>query len=105
MNTRFEYLYRDAGNYKQWSDVVLTGSMTREEIEPLLEDGMYFVPERVGLVNLAERFKEQGYVYPNEDDHDWHEVVSVSETELAATCEVSATEFLTRLRRGAGVVG
>ena len=29
-NTRFEYLYRDASNYKSWADLVFSGAITDE---------------------------------------------------------------------------
>ena len=52
MNTRMEYLYRDASNYKSPNQVIVAGTITEEQKEAILqtlEDGTYFIPEQVGL--------------------------------------------------------
>lgn len=52
MNTRMNYLYRDASNYKVWNEAVFEGEITPEEIDMIsdsLEDGMYFIPEQIDL--------------------------------------------------------
>jgi len=52
MNTRMEYLYRDASNYKSLNQVIVAGVITEEQkkaIQSTLEDGMYFIPEQIGL--------------------------------------------------------
>ena len=50
-NTKFQYLYRDADNYKQWNEVILAGEITDEQTETIVDacDGEYFIPEQVGL--------------------------------------------------------
>ena len=74
MNTRVEYLYRDADNYKQFASVVLSGEITPEErarIATALDNGEYFIPSQVGLEDLQTRMP----FFPNPDsDHVWHEL-------------------------------
>lgn len=52
MNTRVEYLYRDACNYKAWQEVIFAGEITEEDKQKIansLEDETYFIPEQVHL--------------------------------------------------------
>jgi hypothetical protein len=65
MATRVSYLYRDAGNYKQYGDFDVIGDFDAEAIEPLLIDGEFFIPEHVGIPSLVPIGK-------NDDDHDLH---------------------------------
>lgn len=75
VNVRFEYLYRDAGNFKRWGEVVFSnahniGQETLDTISSaaLPLDGVYFLPDQIGVPNL--HFKEWIKVL----DHDWHEI-------------------------------
>lgn len=81
MNTRVEYLYRDADNYKQFAWVVLGGEITPEErahITAALNDGEFFIPSQVGLEDLQPHMP----LFPNpESDHVWHEL----DTDLGIT--------------------
>jgi hypothetical protein len=77
MNVRFEYLYRDSGNFKHWGDVVFSnthniGQDTLAAISSaaLPLDGIYFLPDQVGIPNL--HFEE----WMESLDHDWHEIHS-----------------------------
>ena len=52
MNTRMEYLYRDASNYKSLNQVIVAGTITEDQkdtIQQTLEDGIHFIPEQIGL--------------------------------------------------------
>ena len=52
---KIEYLYRDAGNYKQWNTAYTKGYLTEYEIRELIESldfGEYFIPEMVGLPEI-----------------------------------------------------
>lgn len=52
MNTRMEYLYRDASNFKSVNQIIVMGTITDEQkkaIHRTLEDGLYFIPEQIGL--------------------------------------------------------
>ena len=78
-NIRFIYLYRDASNYKQHGEVILSNETQRtvEEIDQtirsLLSDGCFFIAQQV---QIEERF----FAVVNEDDHPWHEFVQVEST-------------------------
>ena len=99
MNTRIEYLYRDASNYKQRHDVVLDGEIAESDIRHCLWEGEYFIPSLVGLPDLQEKFGRQGFAVPTEDDHPWHEIESVHRTASAKTVNVPAKRFLQWLRK------
>lgn len=74
MNIQFEYLYRDAGNFKNWGKVVFSNpngiavNDVASIAEKALIDKTYFVASKVGVPDL--RFAE----YIPHLDHDWHEV-------------------------------
>ena len=75
----FEYLYRDAANYKAWGSLLLSGKPTQEDIAVLracTESGEYFVAEQVGIPPLYEELwaLSDG---PTEDDHALHEFVEL----------------------------
>jgi hypothetical protein len=78
-NIRFVYLYRDASNYKQHGEVILSNEtlLTIEEVDKqihsLLSDGLFFIARQV---QVEERF----FAVVSEDDHPWHEYVSVEAT-------------------------
>ena len=98
MNTKIIYLYRDASNYKQWHEVILTGRLSPTEIVPFLFEGRRFIPSLLGLPDLQERFAEDGFAFPTEDDHPWHELHTVQETSEAPNSPVSTEQFLQRLK-------
>jgi hypothetical protein len=71
----FEYLYRDASNYKAFGALLLTGHPTQEEIAALracLDSGEYFVAEQVGIPAVYKELWELSGG-PTEDDHALHE--------------------------------
>lgn len=78
-NVRFVYMYRDASNYKQHGEVILSNEtlLTVEEVDKqihsLLSDGLFFIARQV---QVEERF----FDVVSEDDHPWHEFVSVEAT-------------------------
>lgn len=94
MNTRFEYMYRDGENYKQFNEVVIQGEFTLDQLRPHLYDGDFFMPSEVGLDDLQE------YPYRN-CDHIWHQLVSAEPTEDAPTVEMSADEVVVRFQNAA----
>jgi hypothetical protein len=75
-NIRFVYMYRDASNYKQHGEVILPNETQRtveevdKQIHSLLSDGLFFIARQV---QVEERF----FAVVSEDDHPWHEYVSV----------------------------
>jgi len=63
MNTKFSFMYRDAGNYKTFYSFVFEGEITPEQVnrfEDLCDDEM-FIPRALGL---------PGGVLPGEDGYD-----------------------------------
>jgi len=77
--TVIEYLYRDASNYKVWSEIRLAGVFTQEDVETIqfcMYDGDSFVPQEVGLPPLQPLLWEE-FGGPNDDDHDWHSIESI----------------------------
>lgn len=81
---RFEYLYRDAGNYKGRGWVVLWGEASAENerrIREVLIEGSWFVAERVGVPTLYHLVR--GDAEPDEEeDHGWHEFVQLGKVEV-----------------------
>ena len=56
MNTKVEYLYRDADNYKENNEVIVSGEYTEDQKRAILKSleesdgrGGYFIPEQIGL--------------------------------------------------------
>jgi hypothetical protein len=81
MNIRFDYLYRDAGNYKSWGAVVFANptGLSPDRIESLMRarffDGEYFVAKDVNLPSLFSN------IFDPDLDHSWHEFSNTEETE------------------------
>lgn len=96
MNTRFEYLYRDGHNFKQYNEVVIKGEFTLDQLRPHLYERNYFMPSEVGLDDLQE------YPYRN-CDHIWHQPVSAEPTKDAPTVEVAAEELVERFQKAGAV--
>ena len=75
----FEYLYRDASNYKVWGEILLSGTPSQNDIEALLaslESSEYFVAEQVGIPALYQELWELSDG-PTSDDHALHEFVAL----------------------------
>ena len=96
MNTRISYLYRDAGNYKAYHDLVICGKLTLAQVALYLDSGEFFIPSQVGLPDLQ---AELGT--PTDDDHVWHHLPSdaFTPTETSPTVRLTARTLLTRFRR------
>lgn len=91
MNTKVEYLYRDASNYKVHNEAVIKGTLTTEQIEEIIsccDCVEYFVPQQVGL-------PETRFGKITEDDHCWFEICKegFSETDQANTVDLTAEEL------------
>lgn len=92
----FEYLYRDAGNYKLFDSVILSNQFElgieqiRELVKASLIDGCWFDPIACGIPQLSfENFDE-------DLDHDWHELRAMSSTDSPNTIDLDISDFLTR---------
>jgi hypothetical protein len=95
-NLKFEYLNRDAGNYKQYGSVILVNptriqpEIAKSYIKAYLIDGEFFYPEQV-QVPLIETFE-----FDSEVDHDWYEFEKFSWTDEMPTESITAQNFLDR---------
>jgi len=95
MNTKLEYMYRDADNYKESETVIFSGKLTRVQIKNIFgncEGDNTFIPQQVGLEPLYPRLQR----FDSKDwdvDHPWHELLSIEPTKEEPTSEVTATEF------------
>lgn len=73
----FEYIYRDAGNFKVWGEILLEGEFTAEEVSHLLarfEGGEHFIAEQIGVPPLYAELWHQCQCEPSDElDHAWHE--------------------------------
>jgi hypothetical protein len=73
-HTLFEYLYRDAGNFKSRGSILLSGRLSPPErslIESKMEGGEFFIAEQIGIKPLYEALYEfSGGM--TQDDHVWH---------------------------------
>ena len=92
MNIRFEYLYRDAGNFKSWGELVffnphnINVNLVKVLAENVLIDQAYFVASKADIPDL--HFKE----YNVQLDHGWHELhifVPTEKRPMTHTDEIS----------------
>jgi len=98
VNTRIEYLYRDAKDFRFYGEVVLPGSPRRglQRMEADLRkasdaDGR-FVARQVGLLDLFPWVTGHGSYGRN--DHCYHEIASVSLTYSESTDARSPEELI-----------
>jgi|688.fasta_scaffold19143_5 hypothetical protein len=95
-NTVFMYRYRDASNFKNSATVIFRGrpfggdDTAINQMSLFSDDGVYFIPEQVGLRGLQGSW---GARY-SEDDHAWHEIVSLNATEQPPTDPRHVNEFV-----------
>ena len=104
MNICFNYLYRDAGNYKHHGSVTFNNPNNRrleeidQRIRAALIDGEFFDARQWQLPDL------RGDEWDEELDHDWHEFEAVGETEDVGSAHQSIDVFLDRILRKQRVV-
>lgn len=75
----FEYLYRDASNYKAWGGLLLSGIPSQSDVAALracLESDVYFVAEQVGIPAVYEELWDLSGGRTS-DDHALHEFVTL----------------------------
>jgi hypothetical protein len=95
-NIKFNYLYRDAGNYKQFGFVIFSNpnSLPTESIEleihSKLIDGEYFIASQL---NIASLFFEG----TNDLDHIWHEFDSIEITSENSTDKRTIEQLINSL--------
>jgi len=91
MNTIVEYMYRDGSNYKTYETVVYEGELTEAEkvlVWAFLSEENLFLPEQVGMESLLGNLGD-GTI--TEDDHPWHELLSIESTEGRASAGDAST--------------
>lgn len=97
-NTKLEYMYRDADNYKVWRQVVLEGEISAEDMRKIgenLYDGEFFVPSAVGLDDLQSELGDWDW----QSDHPFHTIESIHSTdEPPSGCAPSAAKFVERMK-------
>lgn len=104
--TAFDYLYRDASNYKAFGVIVLQGQYTEEASRAIInacESELYFIAEQVEIAPLyADLYKFSGG--PTEDDHVFHEFVGLRESTPAdgEPLSVTVAELASRFRSVGG---
>jgi hypothetical protein len=88
MNTKINYLYRDAGNWKFRGSFIVGGVLARQDLEPFMFNIEWFVPHQVGLKHLL--------IEPwGEDDHLLYELEDFEETN-EQDCICTAEELIGR---------
>lgn len=88
-NTAFEYMYRDASNWKQFGRVIFSGAISRDDVEAVLKaryDGEWFIPGQIGMVDLQEGWDPQY-------DHPFHELGGFELT-LEDPCDRTVSDFV-----------
>ncbi len=96
----FEYLYRDAANWKTWGEVLLTGHFSApadSEIRRLLDDDGIFVAEQVGIPPLQQRHLATYGETGQDLDHAFHEFVSLQPATKAKLSQLRVAGSLSDL--------
>ena len=98
LNTRINYLYRDADNYKMHNSCVVSGEITEAQVTEImscLDSGEYFIPRQVGLPE--KRFDKLDL----EADHCWFELNKdgFESTEDASDVDMTVGQLLERFCR------
>lgn len=98
-NICFEYLYRDASNYKNWGEVIFPAEHDLDLVElesklrEALLDKTFFDAEKAGLPTLYfDNWHES-------QDVTWHEFSELSTTTQPATTGGSVDALIARLNR------
>lgn len=96
MNIKFNYLYRDAGNYKTHGSVVFLNpeGLAIEQIESALRtkliDEVFFDPKVLDVPVLS----HPEFSYDPTMDHSWNEFESLEETGEDATDDRKISELI-----------
>jgi hypothetical protein len=92
LNTRLSYHYRDQRNCRQYTSIVLAGTVTWEQIEPYLAKQRSFIPGQLGLEDLQLRFALPGR------DQPWHQIgaADIKATDAVPTVLLTADELAER---------
>lgn len=94
MNIRFCYMYRDAGNYKQFGSVIFSNpsglsiDKSTDAIKKKLIDDQFFYPEKWNIPLIY------AYTFDPELDHQWFEFKNIEFTLEEPTDKRSFDMFL-----------
>lgn len=104
----FDYMYRDAGNWKTYGALLLAGDADEAgaPLRQCLEWEDLFVAEQVGVASLCARHWADHNAEPSDLDHAYHEFVGLrraTDEEVAAMpLAGSLHELIDRMRAAAG---
>lgn len=100
MPTRISYRYADKNYCKQYTSIVVEGTITWEQIEPYLAARRSFIPGQLGLEDLQYRFALPGA------DHPWHQIApgDLKPTDAAPTIALTAAELAERFANTTWIV-
>ncbi|MFM7131971.1 MAG: hypothetical protein ACKO0V_21695, partial [bacterium] len=87
------YLYRDASNYILFHEEIIEGELTIEQINPYLDQQIYFIPSKLGLKTL------EFDTFDADEDHIWHEIEELKLTNEKPTVDLTADEIFERLKK------
>jgi hypothetical protein len=96
MNIKFNYLYRDYGNYKTYGFVVFSNpdrvniNVVEVKLAKLLIDSEFFHPSDFKIPFL----KHSEFEYDPELDHSWNEFISLEETTDETIDNRTINEFI-----------
>jgi hypothetical protein len=92
VNTRISYRYADKRNCKQFTTIVIDGTITWDQIESYLAPQQSFIPGQLGLEDLQLRFALPGA------DHPWHQIgpEDIRPTEAPPTVALSGEDLAWR---------
>lgn len=85
--TAFDYLYRDAGNFKARGTILLRGIMSSDDQKRLvdsLEAEEFFIAEQVAIPCLYDKLFELSDG-PTPSDHAWHSFVDCRQVDPSET--------------------
>lgn len=101
MWTSFDYMYRDAGNFKAFGSIALRGDLghaDRQEIQSRLDRGEYFIAEQIGVPPLYQELCRWSDG-PTLSDHCWHEFISFREMKSRPSEHIHAVDAPTFVER------
>jgi len=100
----FEYLYRDASNYKAWGEVLLSGAPNERQLTELVasfESKEFFIAENVGIPSLQHELWEYSNG-PTSDDHVWHsfhKIRAATNTDVSSMkCWGTVDDFISKVK-------
>ena len=90
-NSKIYYMYRDAGNYKFYHEVIIRGKLSLEDLKPFFHDHDFFIPTQFGWPDLQPEPL-------TDNDHIWHQIYEVESTNEKETYNISSNELISKFR-------